>query len=71
MKRIKFIIVTIITAFTFLSPLAACGDPVDDAADTIEGMAETKEKTQDALDAFDADAESKDAEYQDNLDMAE
>ena len=72
MKKIKFIIATICTALVVLAPMVACGDdPVDKACDTVEGMASQEDKAQEALDDFHQDADEKDAEYQEILDMAE
>lgn len=72
MKNIKFIIATICTALVAFAPMVACeSDPVDDACDTVEGMAEQKDNTKEALDEFNQDAEDKDAEFQDILDMTE
>ncbi|MBP5275221.1 MAG: hypothetical protein J6Z07_00305 [Lachnospiraceae bacterium] len=72
MKKIKFIIATICTALVVLAPMVACGDdPVDKACDTVEGMASQEDKAQEALDDFHQDADDKDAEYQEILDMAE
>jgi hypothetical protein len=72
MKKIKFLIGSICTALVFLAPMVGCGDdPVDKACDTVEGMASQEDKAQEALDDFHQDADDKDAEYQEILDMAE
>ena len=72
MKKIKFLLGSICTALVFLAPMVACGDdPVDKACDTVEGMASQEDKAQEALDDFHQDADDKDAEYQEILDMAE
>ena len=72
MKKIKFLIGSICTALVVLAPMVACGDdPVDKACDTVEGMASQEDKAQEALDDFHQDADDKDAEYQEILDMAE
>lgn len=71
MKKFKFFFVTLLAALSFIAPLTACGDPVDEACDTIETMESTKDKTQDALDEFHQNADEKDAETQEILDMVE
>ncbi len=71
MKRIKYFLFSLLACLTFLMPLTACGNPVDDAADTVEGMAEQKDKTNEALDDFHQNADEKDAEAQEILDMVE
>ena len=71
MKRLKYLVITLMASLTFIAPLVACGNPVDDAVDTVEGMASQEDKAQDALDEFHQDADEKDAEYQEILDMSE
>ena len=72
MKRLKYFVITLLVATSFIAPLTACGeDPVDQACDTIEGMASQEDKAQEALDDFHADADAKDAEAQEILDMVE
>lgn len=72
MKRIRLLLAAICTAMVVFAPMAACeSDPVDDACDTVEGMASQEDKAQEALDDFHQDADDKDAEYQEILDMAE
>ena len=71
MKRIKYFVISILSCLEFLMPLTACGNPVEDATTTVEGMASQEDKAQDALDAFHQDADEKDAEYQEILDMDE
>ena len=49
----------------------SCSNPAEDAADTIEGMASQEEKSQDAKDAFNADADAKGAEADAIFEMVE
>lgn len=71
MKRIKYYLFSLLACLTFLMPLTACGNPVDDAADTVEGMAEQKDNAKDALDDFNQNADDKESEADAILDMVE
>ncbi len=55
----------------FLLPLTACGNPVDDAVDTVEGMASQEDKAKETLDDFKENADDKDAQAQEILDLVE
>ena len=72
MKRIRLLLAAICTSLVVFAPMVACNDdPVDKACDTVEGMASQEDKAQEALDDFHQDADDKDEEYQEILDMAE
>ena len=72
MKRIKYYVLSVLACLTFLMPLTACGsNPVDDAVDTVEGMAEQKDNAKDALDDFNQNADDKESEADAILDMVE
>ncbi|MCR5847209.1 MAG: hypothetical protein K6G75_03745 [Lachnospiraceae bacterium] len=71
MKHIKYFAVSLGLCLSFLMPLTACGNPVDDACDTVEDMAEQKDNTKDALDDFHQNADDKEAEADAILDMVE
>lgn len=66
MKK-KNIIKTLITMLVLSSSLvilSGCGDedPVDEACDAVENMAQQKDRTQEALDEFHSDADAKESE---------
>lgn len=71
MKRLRLLVFSVLSCLMLFMPLTACNDPVDDACDTIETMDSQKNKIQDALDAFNEDADEKDAEAQEILDLVE
>ena len=73
MKRLKFFVISLLACLTLFMPVTgcSCSNPAEEAADTIEGMASQEDKAQDAVDAFKTDANEKDAEYQEILDIDE
>lgn len=71
MKNIKYFVFSFMACLMFLLPLTACGNPVDDAVDTVEGMASQEDKAKETLDDFKENADDKDAQAQEILDLVE
>ena len=71
MKRIKYYVLSVLACLTFLMPLTACGNPVEEATDTVEDMAEQKDNAKEALDDFNQNANDKESEADAILDMVE
>lgn len=56
-------IALIVCMCSVFAMLSACeNDPVDQACDTVEEMAEQKDNTREALDAFHSNADAKESE---------
>ncbi|SDJ04991.1 hypothetical protein SAMN04487760_10244 [Lachnospiraceae bacterium G41] len=72
-KNFKYFLISLLVSASFIMPVTgcSCSNPAEDAADTIEGMASQEEKAQDALDAFNADADAKGAEADAIFEMVE
>ena len=73
MKKFKYLLLCLMILASIGMPVTgcSCSNPVDDAADTIEGMASQEDKAQDAKDAFNADADAKGAEADAIFEMVE
>ena len=72
-KNFKYFLISLLVCASLIMPVTgcSCSNPAEDAADTIEGMASQEEKAQDALDAFNADADAKGAEADAIFEMVE
>ena len=72
-KNFKYFLISLLVCASFIMPVTgcSCSNPAQDAADTVEGMASQEDKAQDALDAFNADADSKGAEADAIFEMVE
>ena len=72
-KNFKYFLLSLLVCASVIMPVTgcSCSNPAQDAADTVEGMASQEEKAQDALDAFNADADEKGAEADAIFEMVE
>ena len=72
-KNFKYFLLSLLVCASVIMPVTgcSCSNPAQDAADTVEGMASQEEKAQDALDAFNADADAKGAEADAIFEMVE
>ncbi|MBR6383563.1 MAG: hypothetical protein IKS56_06215 [Lachnospiraceae bacterium] len=72
-KNFKYFLLSLLVCASVIMPVTgcSCSNPAEEATDTIEGMASQEEKAQDALDAFNADADEKGAEADAIFEMVE
>ena len=72
-KNFKYFLLSLLVCASFTMPVTgcSCSNPAKEATDTIEGMASQEDKAQDALDEFHQNADDKEAEADEILDMIE
>lgn len=71
MKKIFRLLGTVLSLAAVTTCLYACNNPSDEAAEAVLDMAEQEDKAQEALDAFKADGNAKDAEFEQILEGVE